>query len=487
MVNMALNSNLVALTDGVTGAATAGFVAATTASSGAGAAAGSVAATSAIVDAGTLATTGVAGATLASSVAGASTSGYVAAASASSIASTTTTSFVAAISASSDAGVAIVAVTTGGAADQLQENSVTDLSSTSGGLPSDFDAEFGKFREGPQEQSEHTQQAFVAANEQVLQPLNTISASESLPIIETVVVTEHCVHTDSFCLPKESVIGENYCDNVSPAINISVCLSVDEIKGEREQGQVATPDTNLSVTAESTQCQVASVPKKAAADQQVAVSNDGFQNRRCNSSAELVNDATDSMPVKQKSNHAWLYDKRRSANRRSKRNKGTSIPHGFHFAERVDDGSRLRGIDFNGGDSCYAYFDYGATIEWRIDLAKDCELLKSLIGREKKRSARDQSKMLTPSVMRTSRIKAFGAEVVVSKFSSDSAKINNDVIIQGAADQEKGSVVAGSKGDDKAGDDQACSVTDASKLSTINEVLESISATSRSRVRNHGG
>ncbi|CAI9089396.1 OLC1v1023962C1, partial [Oldenlandia corymbosa var. corymbosa] len=123
----------------------------------------------------------------------------------------------------------------------------------------------------------------------------------------------------------------------------------------------------------------------------------------------------------------------------------------------------------------------------RIDLAKDRELLKSLIGREKKRSARNQSKMLTPSVMRPSRIKAFGAKVVVAKFSSDSANINNDVIIQGAADQEKKSAVAGSKGDDKAGDDQASSIADASKLSTIDATVESINATTSSQVENNSG
>ncbi|CAI9111643.1 OLC1v1011926C1 [Oldenlandia corymbosa var. corymbosa] len=193
------------------------------------------------------------------------------------------------------------------------------------------------------------------------------------------------------------------------------------------------------------------------------------------------------MPVKQKFNHARLYDKRGSANRRSRQNKGNPIQHGFHVAEKVDDGSQLRGIDFGGGNNNYTYLDYGAAVEWRIDLAKDRELLKSLIGRKKKRSARDQSKMLTSSVMRPSRIKAFGAEVVVAKFSSDSAKINNDVIIQGAADQEKESAVAGSKGDDKAGDDQASSVADASKLSTINEAVESITATSSCRVRNDNG
>ncbi|CAI9117326.1 OLC1v1018698C1 [Oldenlandia corymbosa var. corymbosa] len=402
-------------------------------------------------------------------------------------------------------------------ADQLQENSVTDLSSTPGGLPSDFDAECDKLRESLQEESEYPQQAFVAANEQVLQPLNTISVSELLPIIETIVITEHCVHTDSFCLPNEFVIAENEfvevecrkfcessssdndieeiicdsCDNVLPATDNSVCPSIDEIKGEQEQGQVATPDANLmrimlikeermdldylcdrelvqesydqddgnvinfgvqtkgdddlTEIIEPAQCLVADVPKEAAADQQVAVSNDGFQNRQCNSSAKLVNDAIDSMPVKHKSNHAWLYDKRRSANRRSKRSKEKLIPHGFHFAERVDDGPRLRGIDFDGGDSCYAYLDYGAAIEWMIDLAKDHELLKSLIGQEKKRSARDKSKMLTPSATRPSRINAFGAEV---------------------------------------DGDQASSIADASKFSTINEALESSSATSSSQVQN---
>ncbi|CAI9115258.1 OLC1v1016111C1 [Oldenlandia corymbosa var. corymbosa] len=301
-----------------TGAATVGFFAATTSSSRAGAAAGSVATTLAIADPGTLATTSVAGATSASSIAGAITSSYVATASASFVAGTITASFVAAPSASSDAGVATVAVTAG----------------------------------------------------------------------------------------------------------------------------------------EPAQCFISDVPKEAIADQQVAVSNDGFQNLRCNSSAELVNNTTDSMPVKQKSNHAWLYDKRRSTSRRSKRNKGKSIPRGFHFAERVNDGHYYVAL---------------------------------ILMVATKHSARDQSKMLTPSVMRPSRIKAFGAEVVVAKFSSDSAKINNDVIIQGAADQEKESAVAGSKGDDKAGDDQESSVAYASKLLTINEEVETISATSSSQVRNDNG
>ncbi|CAI9111884.1 OLC1v1012215C1 [Oldenlandia corymbosa var. corymbosa] len=178
----------------------------------------------------------------------------------------------------------------------------------------------------------------------------------------------------------KEIICDN-CDNVSPANDNYVC--------------------------ELAQCLDAIFPKEAAADQQVAVSNDGFQDRRCNSSAELVNNATDSSPVKQKSNHTWLYDRRCSASRRSKRSKGKPIPHGFHFAKKVDDGPPLRGIDFHGANNNYAYLDYGVALEWRIDLAKDHELLKSLIGQEKKRSARPQLKILIPSVMRLSRIKAF--------------------------------------------------------------------------------
>ncbi|CAI9103072.1 OLC1v1001504C1 [Oldenlandia corymbosa var. corymbosa] len=190
-------------------------------------------------------------------------------------------------------------------------------------------------------------------------------------------------------------------------------------------------------------------PKEAAADQQVAVSNDGFPNRRCNSSAEFINDATNSMLVKQKSNHEWLYDKRGSANRRSKRNKGKPILHGFHFVEKVDDGPQLRGIDFEGGDSNYAYLDYGAAVEWRIDLAKDRKLLKSFIAREKKRSARA-----------------------------------HDVTIQCVADHEKESAV---EADDNANDDQDSSVADVSKLSTVNKAAESISATTSSQVENDSG
>ncbi|CAI9108970.1 OLC1v1008691C1 [Oldenlandia corymbosa var. corymbosa] len=400
MVNMVRNSNLVALTDGVTdtGAVTAGFVAATTASSGAGA----------------------------------TTSGYVTATSASSVAGTTTTSFVAATSANSEAGVATVAVI----ADQLHESFETDLSSTSGGLPSDFDAEFGKFREGPQEQSEHIQQPFVDANEQVLQPLNTVSAIESLPIIETIVFTEHCEHTDSFCLSNDPVIDcRKSC--------------------EQGQDQVAVPDANLSVTAEPTQCQVADVPKEAKADQQVGVSDDGFQNQRCNNSAELVNDATDSLLVKQK-------------------------------FKKVDDSTQLCSIDFEGGNNNYAYLDYGGAVEWRIHLAKDRELLKSLIGREKNRSARAQSKMLTSSVMRPSRIKAFGGKVVDAKSSNVSSKINSDVI-QCMADQEEKYVVEVSTIDDKVDGDQARSIADASKSFSINGALESSSATSSSQVQNDSG
>ncbi|CAI9103562.1 OLC1v1002073C1 [Oldenlandia corymbosa var. corymbosa] len=216
----------------------------------------------------------------------------------------------------------------------------------------------------------------------------------------------------------EKIIFDS-CNNVLPTTDNSFYQSVDEIKGEQEKCRVATPDVNLSVTAQP------------------------------------------------KSNHAWLYDKRRSANGRSKQSKRKPIPHGFHFAEKVNDGPPLRCINFDGGDSNYAYLDYGATVEWRIDLAKDRELLKSLIGREKKRSARDQSKTLTPSVMRPSRIKVLETKVVDAKVNNVSARISNDVIIQGIA----------STIDDKGGDDQASSVEDASKLSMINETIESNSDT----------
>ncbi|CAI9105738.1 OLC1v1004737C1 [Oldenlandia corymbosa var. corymbosa] len=283
-------------------------------------------------------------------------------------------------------------------ADQSQESVATDLSSTPGGLPSDFDAECGKLREG-------------------LQKEKSCESSSSDSDIEEIIC-------DS-------------CDNFLPVTDNFVCPSVDEIMGDQEQNQVAIPDSNLSVTAEPAQCLVADVLKEAAVDQPVVGSNDGFQDRRCNSSAE------------------WSIMQQILC-----RISRSLIMPGFMTRDvlPIEEASGIKGRQY-----------------------------RMVFTLEKKHSARGQSKMLTPSAMRPSIIKAFEAKVVDSKSSNASAKINNNVIIQGAADQEEETAVARSKGDVKAGDDQVGSVADSSKLSMINEEVESISATSSSQVQNESG
>ncbi|CAI9112916.1 OLC1v1013425C1 [Oldenlandia corymbosa var. corymbosa] len=388
------------------------------------------------IGAGASTTTGVTGAASASSIAGTTTAGFVVA---------TSTNFVASASAagsSADAGTA--------AAVFVAE---TSASADAGGAAAAFVT---------------VTSASLDTGAATTGSVATMSASSAVDTSTTIAVgatsTSRIIGAATSGKSYESSSSDNdieeiICDsldNVSHATDNSVCQSVDEIKGEQEQGQVATPDANLSLTVEPAQRLVADVLKEAEADQQ-------------------------------KFNHAWIYDKRGSASRRSKRNKGKPIPHGFHFVEKVDDGHQLRGIDFEGGDSNYAYLDYGAAVRWRIDLAKDRELLKSLIGREKKRSSRDQSKMLTPFVMRPSRINAFETKVVYAKFSSDLAKINNDVTIQCVADQEKKSGVEVSTIDDEADGAQESSVANASNLWTIKEAVESISSISSSQVQNDSG